>query len=118
MKNVTIFIKLVPGTHKLHLTDDEGHSGDAESFFSDVNRGDKVIWKLADRSGIDEITGITAKDGKFNIFAGGGPKKKKDMWSGTVKGDASGVEAYNIDFKIDDKLFSVDPEIRVKPPSK
>ena len=116
MKNVTIFIKLVPGTHKLHLTDNEGHSGDAEEFFSDVSRGDKVIWKLASCSGIDEITGIRAKDGKFNIFAGGGPKRHKETWRGVIKGDASGVEAYNIDFKIDEKLFSVDPEIRVKPP--
>lgn len=113
MKNVTIFIKLVPGTHKLHLTDNEGHSGDAEDFFSDVKRGDKVIWKLANCSGIDELTGIRAKDGVFNIFVGGGPRKYRKSWRGIVKDDAVGEEDYNIDFKIGEYAFSVDPKIRV-----
>lgn len=115
MKNVTIFVSLVPGTHDLHLTDSEGHSGGAESFISDVNRGDIVTWKLADNSGIDDLTGIVAKDGVFNIFISGEPYKRPNgTWHGVVKSDASGVEAYNIDFKIGQNVFSVDPKIQVK----
>jgi len=115
MKNVTIFISLVPGTHDLYLTDSEGHSGGAEEFISDVNRGDIVTWKLADNSGIDDLTGIVAKDGVFNIFVSGEPYKRPNgTWHGIVKSDASGVEAYNIDFKISQNVFSVDPKLQVK----
>lgn len=114
MKNVTIFISLVPGTHDLYLTDSEGHSGGAEEFTSDVKRGDIVTWKLAENSGIDDLTDIVAKDGVFNIFISGEPYKRPNgTWHGVIKSNATGVEAYNIDFKIGQNLFSVDPKIRV-----
>lgn len=114
MKNVKIFISLVPGTYDLHLTDSEGHSGGAVDFISDVNRGDIITWRLAENSGIDDITGIVAKDGVFNIFISGEPYKRSNgTWHGIIKSDASGVEAYNIDFKIGQNVFSVDPKIKV-----
>lgn len=114
MKNVIIFISLVPGTHDLLLTDNEGHSGGAEEFTSDVKRGDVMTWKLAENSGIDDLTGIVAKDGVFNIFISGEPYKRSNgNWHGIIKGDASGIEAYNIDFRIGENVFSVDPKIKV-----
>ena len=116
MAKVTIYISLNPKTKKLHLEDSEGHSGDAPSFFTDVNRGDVIVWELTKNSGIEDLTDIRAKDGYFNILKDGAPKKNGNgEWIGHVKDDAAGKDSYDIDYLVDGKPFSEDPEIKVPP---
>lgn len=116
MAEVYITISLKPGTTLLHLEDSQGHSGDAPGFFTDVNRGDTVYWKLADNSGIDDITNIRAKNGRFTIFNNGSPSKNGHGWKGKVKEDATGTNSYDIDFVVNGKEFSEDPDLKVPPP--
>lgn len=116
MTKVTIYISLNPKTKKLYLEDSEGHSGDAPSFFTNVNRGDVVVWELAKNSGIEGLTDIRAKDGYFNILKDGAPKKNGNgEWIGHVKDDAAGKDSYDIDYLVGGKPFSEDPDLRVPP---
>lgn len=116
MATVTITISLKPGTTQLHLEDSEGHSGDAQSFFTDLNRGDTVVWEIKPNSGIGEVSDIRAKDGRFNIFDPNDPHKNgQGKWKGKVKNTAEGKDAYDIDYIINGKIFSEDPELRIKP---
>jgi hypothetical protein len=117
MADVFITISLKPGTTQLHLEDSQGHSGDAPGFYTDVNGGDTVYWQLADNSGIEDITGIRAKSGAFTIFNNGSPGKNGHGWKGKVKDDASGNNSYDIDFSINGKEYSEDPDIKVEPRS-
>ena len=115
MSKVSIYISLKPGTTRLHLEDSEGHSGDAPSFFTNVNRGDVVAWELARNSGIDEITDIKAKDGYFNILKDGAPNKRSNGdWVGHVRDDAAGDDAYDIGYRIGVSNFTEDPKLHVK----
>lgn len=116
MATVTITISLKPGTTQLHLEDSQGHSGDAPSFWTDVNRGDTVIWEIKPNSVIEELTGIRAKDGRFNLFNPDDPHKNGNgRWKGKVKDDAAGEDAYDIDYVVNGNLLSEDPTIRVPP---
>lgn len=116
MAKVTIFISLNPKTKKLYLQDSEGHSGDAPSFFTDVNRGDLIVWELAKNSGIEDITEIRAKDGNFNILKDGTPKKNGNgEWIGQVKDDAAGKDSYDISYEVGGMPFSEDPVVNVNP---
>lgn len=114
MADVYITIGLKPGTTRLHLEDSQGHSGDAPGFFTDLNRGDTVYWRLADNSGIDDITGIRAKNGKFTIFNEGSPSKNGHGWKGKVKDDASGNNAYDIDYMVQGEQLTEDPDLKIK----
>lgn len=117
MSKVSIYVSLKPGTTQLHLEDSEGHSGDAPSFFTNVNRGDVVVWELAKDSGIDEITDIKAKDGYFNILKDGAPSKRASGdWMGLVRDDAAGEDAYDIGYRLGTSKFVEDPDLRVKTP--
>lgn len=114
MADVSITIRLKPGTTRLQLEDSQGHTGDAPGFFTDVSKGDTVYWQLADQSGIDEITGIRAKNGVFTIFNDGSPHKNGYGWKGKVKNDAEGNNSYDIDYVVNGVSLSEDPEIKVK----
>lgn len=114
MADVSITIRLKLGTTRLQLEDSQGHTGDAPGFFTDVSKGDTVYWKLADHSGIDEITGIRAKNGAFTIFNSGSPHKNGAGWVGKVKDDASGENSYDIDYVVNGLSLSEDPELKVK----
>lgn len=118
MSTHTIVISRKPGSTKLILTDDQGQSSAPDSFVSLVNRGDTITWKLAPDAEINAITGIVAKNGEFNIFTKNDPKASQDgSWSGKVKEDAAGTDAYNINYLINGTAFSEDPEVKVNPPS-
>lgn len=117
MADVRITISLVPGTTRLHLTDSNGNSGVPTGFITQVSRGDLVIWELAPDSGIDALTGIRAKDGKFDIFNNSDPKNRPDgTWAGKIKDDAAGSDSYDIDYRVGGKSYTEDPDLDVKPP--
>lgn len=118
MATVSIFISLKPGTRRLFLRDSSGNAGPAVGFSTSVNRGDEVVWQLADNPGIDTLNAIRAKDGVFNIFRPGDPKPDSNgTWSGKVKDEAAGADAYDIDYTIGLEQLTEDPEIKVNPPS-
>ena len=118
MADVIIKISLQPGTTNLYLTDSHGTSGPPDRFITLANRGDMVIWQLAPNSGIDALTGIRAKDGKFDIFNNSDPKSRPDgTWSGKIKDNAAGSDDYDIDYRINGVSYSEDPTIKVPPPT-
>jgi hypothetical protein len=118
MATVTITISLRGNSTRLHLTDSEGHSGPPEGFITNVNRGDQVVWQLAPNTGIEALTGIRAKSGRFSIFNNSDPKRRSDgSWSGKIKDDAAGSDSYDIDYSIEGKSYSEDPTLSVKPPT-
>ena len=118
MANHTIYIRLKAGTQdQLELSNDGSSWGEATSFYTQVGKNDSVIWQLADGSGIDELTGIEAKDGRFNLFPPNQPKGKSDgTWEGKVKNDAAGKDAYNVKYKIGSDEYNVDPFFGTDPP--
>jgi hypothetical protein len=97
---------------KLMFEDNQGNSGfDITTL---VRCGQKVIWKVAKGQKII-ITKIYNKEGSQNIFEGSGPVDQHDgTCDGTVLSDASGSERYNVDYTIDGKEYSDDPELKVK----
>lgn len=108
----------MPGTSNLCLVDSNGNSGPPEGFITTAKRGDSVIWELATNSGIDALTGIRAKSGRFSVFNNSDPKSRQDgSWAGKIKDDATGSDAYDIDYQIKGQQFSADPEIKVPPPN-
>lgn len=116
MAKVTITISLMPGTNNLYLTDSNGNKGEPGVFATHACCGDMIFWQLAPDSGIDALTGISAKDGRFNIFCKSDPKKNLNgSWSGKVKDDAAGADLYDIEYKIGIHTFCEDPEIIIKP---
>ena len=118
MATVTITISLKSGTTDLILTNPDGHAGPPEGFISKVNRGDTVVWRLSPNSGIGAIIGIRAKDGRFNVFNNSDPKSRTDgTWSGKIKDDAAGTDSYDIDYVINGKNYTADPDIKVEPPT-
>lgn len=116
MADVYITIRLQAGSTQLYLEDSQGHSGGAPGFFTNVNRGDTIYWQLADNSGIDDITSIRSKSGAFTIFNPGSPSKNGHGWKGKVKNDADGENAYDIDYVVNGREYTEDPDIKVMPP--
>ncbi len=116
MADIFINIALVPGTTRLQLSDSNGAKGEPEGFVTQVEKGDYVTWRL-EESGIESLTAITSKNDAFKIFSNGGPKKQNERsWAGKIKLDAEGSDGYNIDYVIQGKPFTADPEVEVKPP--
>lgn len=107
-----IFIhKQIDGTG-LHLSDNEGHSGDG-TITTIVREGDTVIWKLASNSGITAITNIYPKTGSENIFSNPPMLQPDGSWEGTVANSISGNESYSIDYNIGEDSYTDDPELDV-----
>jgi len=112
MATETIFIsKQATGTG-LHLSDNEGHSGDG-SITTTVHEGDTVIWKLTSNGGITAITNIYPKTGSENIFSTNPAKQDDGSWLGTVANVISGSESYSIDYTIGEDSYTDDPKLQV-----
>jgi hypothetical protein len=87
---------------------------------TDVNPGDKVIWKLDCCSGIKSITRIFSTEKEHPIFRSD-PKKRflckafeLQVPDTAVEGDK---EKYEIEFILcNDKKMMIDPYIRIPPP--
>ncbi len=112
MAREIIFISKQASGTGLHLSDNEGHSGDG-SITTIVHEGDTVIWKLKPNGGITAITNIQPKKGSKNIFSTNPSKQPNGSWQGTVKSSVSGNESYSIDYKIGDKSYTDDPELEI-----
>ena len=117
MANHTIYIRLKAGTQdQLELSNDGSGWGEATSFYTQVAKNDTVIWQLAEGSGIEELTGIEAKDGRWNLFPPNQPNDNNGKWQGKVKDVETGEDAYNILYSIGANKYVVDPELGIKPP--
>lgn len=112
MSTETIFVSRASGGTGLHLSDNEGHSGDG-TITTDVNAGDTVKWKISTGGGIEEITNIYPKSTSQDIFSSDPAKQKDGSWQGTVSASATGSEFYNIDYKIDGVSYTDDPELQI-----
>ncbi len=113
MATETIFISKQADGTGLHLSDNEGHSGDG-TITTIVHEGDTVIWKLKPNGGITEITNIYPKTGSGNIFSTNPAAQPDGSWKGTVANSILGAEAYSIDYTIGDDSYTDDPELKVK----
>ncbi len=113
MAHEEISIKKQSGNNGLHLSDNQGHSGN-DTITTNVRRGDTVTWRLTHDSGINEITDIYHKEGSQNIFSSGPAKQADGSWQGIVSDDATGNELYNICYKIGQKDCICDPELDVQ----
>ncbi len=117
MSPETINISKQEGNNRLYLTDNEGHSG-KDNITTNVKPGDTVTWTLVPNGGIDQITGITAKQGSQDIFsvdpAPVNPNDPASDWTGTVSQNATGKELYNIAYKIGNEPFVDDPELELE----
>ena len=118
MANHTIYIRLKAGTQdQLELSNDGSSWGEADTFVTKVQRNDYIVWQLADSSGISELSGIEAKDGRFNLFPPNQPKSNPNgTVEGKVKNNALGSDMYNILYKTNGKSYKVDPEVKLDPP--
>jgi len=112
MATIEIFIKKQEGNTGLHLSDNEGHSGDG-SITTTVHEGDTVVWQLVANSGITAITNIYPKTGSENIFSNPPIQQPDGSWKGTVASSISGSESYSIDYNIGEDSYTDDPEILV-----
>ena len=113
MATETIFISLVSGTTELHLTDNEGHSGDG-NLTTDVSPGDTVIWKISAGANISSISSIYKKVSSQDIFSTDPSEQNSGFWKGTVSDSATGKETYGIKYMIDGKEYDCDPVLQVK----
>ena len=113
MATEIIFIRKQTNGTGLHLSDNQGNSGD-NTITTNVRRGDTVHWKLAHDSGISAITNIYPKTGSQNIFSVGPALQPDGSWKGTVSDTATGSEAYNIGYKIGDTEYICDPFLEVQ----
>lgn len=108
----TIFIRKQENNTGLHLSDNEGHSGDG-SITTTVNEGDTVVWQLKPKGGITEITNIYPKTGSENIFSTNPTAQPDGSWKGTVANSISGTESYSIDYNIGKDSYTDDPKLEV-----
>lgn len=113
MATETIYISLVTGTTNLHLSDNEGHSGDG-TITTDVSPGDTVTWKISG-SGISGITSIYAKPDSQDIFSSDPAKNPDGSWTGTVSSSATGQESYGIKYMVSGTEYDDDPILRINP---
>ncbi|WKK81497.2 hypothetical protein [Marivirga arenosa] len=117
MSTEIINISKQEGNNHLYLTDNEGHSG-KDNITTNVKPGDTVTWKLVPNGGIDQITGITAKQNSQDIFSADpapvNPNDPASDWKGTVSKNAKGNESYSIAYKIGNESFVDDPELEVE----
>jgi hypothetical protein len=119
MAEHTILIRLKSGKpDQLELSNDNGKNwGEAHTFYTQVAKNDYVIWQLDKNSDIDKLTGIEAKDGRFNLFPPNQPKAKKDgTWQGKVKDIDEERDSYNIKYVVGSDEYIVDPILETKPP--
>ncbi len=113
MATETIFISKQANGTGLHLSDNEGHSGDG-IITTIVGAGDTVIWQQVSNGGITAITNIYPKPGSENIFSTNPAKQTDGRWQGTVANSISGSESYSIDYTIGEISYTDDPELEVR----
>jgi hypothetical protein len=117
MSEVTIYISKQGKGTGLVLSDSEGHTGN-NTITTIVNPGDKVIWQLKMKGGIDTLTAITEKAGSEDIFSKGPAStdsgNPSSNWQGVVSKSATGTESYSIGYTIDGVSYTDDPELELK----
>ncbi len=91
MGTIKIYIKLI--NNKLEYRDTEFHHG--KNIETEVNPGDKIIWKLDQCSGIKEISDI-AIAGDKSFFSKGPKMKDFDSWKAVVADTAKGEISYSV----------------------
>ena len=96
----------------LIFEDNQGHRG--HFITTSVWRNTRVTWKVVKGQDII-ITKIYPKPDSQNIFEGDGPVEQPGgPWMGTVSPNASGIESYNVDYKVGGKDYSDDPDLEVR----
>jgi hypothetical protein len=104
--------------NSLALFDSNRHGG-INDLTTDVNPGDKVIWKLDCCSGIKSITRIYSKEKEHPIFKSDPEKRPlckafKLQVPKTAKPDVR--EQYAIEYILrDDTRMTIDPYVRIPP---
>lgn len=117
---VKIYLRAIVKNEKNSLAlFDSNRNGDINDLYTDVNPGDKVIWKLDCCSGIKSITRIYSKEKDHPIFKSD-PKKRwlckvfeLQVPKTAVPGDK---EKYVIEYILrDDTRMMIDPYVRIPP---
>lgn len=94
MGTVKIYLKLQDG--KLDYRDTEKHEG--KTIISEVNPGDKVVWKLDENSGIKSIKDVSI-NGSAGFFNKGPKQKDAGKWNAKVAETATGEVSYNVSYE-------------------
>lgn len=127
MATITISVDYNPAgsdTHKLTLTDSEGHIGvgsgnDHDDITTEIRAGDTIQWVIVPGSRVTAITAISAKSGNSEFLENKTMEPTTGNYIATVKQSihANDVESYNISFKIDgaDTVYIDDPKMVGKP---
>ncbi|MBT31977.1 MAG: hypothetical protein CMO01_20145 [Thalassobius sp.] len=111
---VTIFLKKQTESNKLFLFDTVGNCGDSSITTAVVN-GEKVVWKLAKNSGIDQIDNVFKKHTSQDIFSTDPAENAEGKyWEGMISETSKGSEGYNISYSINGEEYTDDPELEVK----
>jgi hypothetical protein len=96
---------------ELIFEDDQGNCG--RHIKTKVWRGKLVTWDV-ETKGL-EITKIYHKEDSQNIFVGHGPVERGNgTWGGKIREDVNGSEAYNVDYTINGKPQTADPDLDVQ----
>ena len=98
MAKVIIYLSFVERNDKmhLHLRDSNRICGD-DAIVTEVSRGDVIIWKKDNHSGINKITDLEFEKSR-NLFTGGLSRKCCSKWKGKVNDSAKGEYPYNISY--------------------
>ena len=107
--NKVIVIKKILRDDKLSMSDKGRTEGKSR---------DKIIWVVAPKSGVAEITDIKPKQGFLNLLVDLGPVGNSgNVWMGTlIDVDTPAIEEYTIHYKKDDgTITQFDPIIQVNP---
>lgn len=92
MGTIKIYLKLVDGN--LEYRDTESHRG--RTITTEVNPGDKIVWKLDQCSGIKELNDIHVS-GSSGMFEHPPKKKDFDRWKARIGKGATGEVTYYFD---------------------
>jgi hypothetical protein len=119
---VKIYLRAIvtkQGNNSLALFD-SNRKGDINDLITDVNPGDKVIWKLDRCSGIRSITRIYSKEMKHPIFTSNPEKRglcKVFELQVPKTAEPEDQEKYVIEYILrDDTKMMIDPYVRIPPP--
>jgi hypothetical protein len=118
---VKIYLRAIKKDKKNNLAlFDSNRDGDINDLYTDVNPGDKVIWKLDCCSGIKSITRIYSKEKDHPIFKSDAKKRwlcKEFELQVPKTAVPRDQEKYVIEYILhDDKKMMIDPYVRIPPP--
>jgi hypothetical protein len=121
MKTVKIYLRSIEQKKKNQLVlFDSNRNGGIDDLTTVVPPGAIIIWKLDCLSGIRNITKIYSKTGKRNVFKS--DPRKRLLCKGfalQLSKDAEGEEEYAIEYILcNGKQVTIDPYIRVEPPTR